>query len=209
MADTNVFCSQCGTSNLSSARFCSKCGATVTLLGSGTAMTPAAPGAMPAPAAMPAPDMIVSPYGGFWIRFLALFLDSMILGAVTVPIVLIFMGASIAAIAHLGPDPSPEQVFSILVPFFVIVIPLSICLQWLYDAFMTSGNMQATLGKRICGLKVTDMAGNRISFGRATGRHFVRAFISGILCIGFIMAAFTDRKQGLHDMIAGTLVMKR
>jgi len=69
--------------------------------------------------------------------------------------------------------------------------------------------MQATLGKRIVGLKVTDLAGNRIGFGRATGRHFAKMLSSMIMNIGYIMVAFTDRKQGLHDMLAGTLVMKR
>jgi len=77
---------------------------------------------------------------------------------------------------------------------------------WLYEAFMLSSPYQATLGKMIFGMKVTDLNGNRISFARATGRHFAKWLSTLILWIGFIMVGFTDRKQGLHDMLAGTLV---
>ena len=74
---------------------------------------------------------------------------------------------------------------------------------------MESSSLQATLGKMIFGMKVTDLNGNRISFARATGRHFAKYLSSMILFIGYIMAGFTERKQALHDMIAGTLVIRR
>ena len=77
---------------------------------------------------------------------------------------------------------------------------------WLYFALMESSTRQATLGKMALDMKVTDDEGNRISFGRATGRYFAKILSALILLIGFIMVAFTDRKRGLHDMIAGTLV---
>ena len=79
---------------------------------------------------------------------------------------------------------------------------------WLYEAFLESSSYQATQGKMIFGMKVTDLEGNRISFERATGRHFAKIVSGMILCIGFIMVGFTERKQGLHDMLAGTLVRK-
>ncbi|MGA9497765.1 MAG: RDD family protein, partial [Terriglobales bacterium] len=79
---------------------------------------------------------------------------------------------------------------------------------WLYEAFMESSSYQATLGKMIFGMKVTDLYGNRISFGRATGRHFAKWLSGMILGIGYIMVAFTERKQGLHDLLAGTLVRR-
>lgn len=79
---------------------------------------------------------------------------------------------------------------------------------WLYEAFLESSSYQATLGKMIFGMKVTDLYGNRISFARATGRHFAKILSGMILCIGFIMVGLTERKQGLHDMIAGTLVRR-
>ncbi|QIG54977.1 RDD family protein [Altererythrobacter sp. BO-6] len=68
--------------------------------------------------------------------------------------------------------------------------------------------MQGTPGKRALGLIVTDLDGGRISPMRAVGRYFAKILSTIILFIGFIMIGFTERKQGLHDMIAGTLVQK-
>ena len=79
---------------------------------------------------------------------------------------------------------------------------------WLYYAFLESSSWQGTIGKKVVGLRVTDMNGNRISFGRATGRYF-GMILSGMICfIGWLMIAFTEKKQGLHDMLASTLVLK-
>jgi uncharacterized RDD family membrane protein YckC len=79
---------------------------------------------------------------------------------------------------------------------------------WIYEASMESSTKQATVGKMALGLKVTDLEGRRISFARATGRHFAKLISGIILLIGYIMAGFTERKQALHDMIAGTLVVR-
>ncbi len=68
---------------------------------------------------------------------------------------------------------------------------------------------QATLGKKVMGIKVADVSGARISLGRATLRLAIKALLSGWFLIGYIMAFFTQRKQALHDMIAGTLVLTR
>ena len=82
-------------------------------------------------------------------------------------------------------------------------------LHWLYFALMESSTWQGTLGKKALGLEVTDLEGRRISFGRATGRFFAKIISALILWIGFIMAGFTEKKQALHDMIAGTLVIRK
>ncbi len=81
--------------------------------------------------------------------------------------------------------------------------------QWLYFALMESSVKQGTLGKMALGIIVTDANGNRISFGRATGRYFGKIISGAILCIGYIMAGFTEKKQALHDMIAGCLVVNK
>ena len=85
---------------------------------------------------------------------------------------------------------------------------VTIAASWLYEALMESSSYQSTLGKMIFGMKVTDLYGNRISFARATGRHFAKILSGMILCIGFIMVGLTERKQGLHDLLAGTLVWR-
>jgi uncharacterized RDD family membrane protein YckC len=64
------------------------------------------------------------------------------------------------------------------------------------------------LGKKAMGLKVIGLSGERISFGRATGRHFAKMISQLILMIGFLMQPFTEQKQALHDMMAGTLVIR-
>jgi uncharacterized RDD family membrane protein YckC len=86
---------------------------------------------------------------------------------------------------------------------------VAVVIEWLYFAGMESSAGQATLGKRALGIKVTDMSGNRITFGKATGRFFGKILSSLILLIGFLMAAFTQKKQALHDLLAGTLVVNR
>jgi uncharacterized RDD family membrane protein YckC len=89
------------------------------------------------------------------------------------------------------------------------LIALAIVFNWLYYALLESSAWQATLGKKALGLEVTDMAGQRISFARATGRYFGKIVSAFILMIGFIMAGFTAQKQALHDMMAGCLVIRK
>jgi uncharacterized RDD family membrane protein YckC len=88
------------------------------------------------------------------------------------------------------------------------LLTLSTVAQWLYFALLESSSKQATVGKMALGIRVTDLDGRRITFGRATGRHFGKILSGLILGIGFLMAAFTERKQALHDMLAGTLVVR-
>ncbi len=163
-------------------------------------------------------------YAGFWRRFVAYLIDELLIGAVTFvllfPIYLIF-GVGIFAIDNFDKydkfssamftqyyeDDVSAAFFVVMVFVILIIAAVSIVLQWLYFALMESSSKQATLGKMALGLKVTDMSGNRISFARATGRYFGK-FISGIILnIGYIMAAFTERKQALHDMMANCLVI--
>ena len=93
-----------------------------------------------------------------------------------------------------------------LIPFLGIILNI-VCI-WLYFALQESSESQATIGKRAMNIYVTDLQGRRISFGQATGRHFSR-ILSGFFAIGYIMVAFTEKRQGLHDLIANTLVKRR
>lgn len=140
-------------------------------------------------------------YGGFWIRLVAAIIDGIIVQVVVMPLSLVAGGVSGAAGVMSG---IPRAGLPLLGGLIGGVIGLFGA--WLYEALMESSSRQATLGKMIFGMKVTDLYGNRISFGRATGRHFGKWVSALILFIGYIMAGFTERKQALHDMLAGTLV---
>jgi len=208
MPENFIFCSKCGAQNSAQAQACQNCGVT---LSSSLAPSQAA---APARAYAPAPPVAYAPpsiYGGFWIRFLAHLIDHAILGAVAAPLFLIMALPGIVRIVHEAErsqePPSPELIVTILSSVFVYVA-LAFVGQWLYEALLTSSSWQGTIGKRVLHLKVVDEAGNRISFGRSTGRFFAKILSSMFFCIGFIMIGFTERKTGLHDMLAGTKVLR-
>lgn len=134
-------------------------------------------------------------YAGFWIRFVAIFLDSII--SVIFSVILTFVLRM-----AVGFD-TEDMMATLLINLFSAVFGL------IYYAGFESSKYQATLGKQMMGIYVTDESGAPISFLRATGRYFAKIISSVILLIGFIMAAFTSKKQALHDMIASTLVLKR
>ena len=80
-------------------------------------------------------------------------------------------------------------------------------LPWVYEAWLLSSDWQATVGKRALGMRVIDLQGRRITFARASGRHFAKYISAFLLGIGFIIVAFSSKKQALHDMLAETLVI--
>lgn len=158
----------------------------------------------------PAQAFSTQEYGGFWIRLVALIVDRLVIGAVAVPIFVVMILPSIIKLIHeaqMSHEPTPELISSVIATSLVYGLIVFVG-QWLYEALLTSSSWQATVGKRLLHLIVVDMQGNRISFARATGRHFAKFISALVMNIGFIMAAFTERKQGLHDMIAGTLVKR-
>ena len=180
---------------------------------------PVQPAQTAAPAYSPQPDYAQpvvyapapsSPYGGFWIRFLAYIIDRLILGIVATPLYFILIMPRLLPLiqdAESNGEPSPQMIAA-LVGAGVTAGCLVLIGAWLYEALLTCSSWQGTIGKKVLRLKVTDEAGNRIGFGRSTGRFFAKIISTMIMYIGFIMVGFTDRKRGLHDMIAGTLVTK-
>ncbi|MBU8727869.1 RDD family protein [Bacillus pumilus] len=96
-----------------------------------------------------------------------------------------------------------------LIFFYIGAILIGIVVTWLYYAIMESSKLQGTLGKMALGIKVTRVTGEKVTFGRATGRFFAKGFLSPILCIGYIIAFFTEKQQALHDLIASTIVVKK
>ena len=87
-------------------------------------------------------------------------------------------------------------------------IAVSFAIGWIYCAGSESSSWQATPGKRILGIAVTDLAGSRISFARASGRYLAESLSSALFLIGYLVQPFTERRQALHDVLAGTLVVR-
>jgi len=213
-----MFCSKCGTAVPEGASFCSACGQP--MAGPQPAAAPSAYTPPPAPvsspqtAGQPAAWAAAQPrvaYAGFWLRFVAVLIDGVI---IWIPLMILLaitgIGAALsgAISAHSG-DPT-EIVGALFGMAFLAMIGLFVVARWLYFAAMESSAWQATVGKKVLGLYVTDMAGQRISFGRATGRNLGK-FITDLipLAIGYILAGITEKKQALHDMIASCLVLRK
>jgi uncharacterized RDD family membrane protein YckC len=131
-------------------------------------------------------------YAGFLARFGAALIDGIlqrILGVVVMLAVIFAMPASNGTT--------------------IVANILSVLVGWLYSALMESSDSQATLGKMAVGIRVASLDGKKISFGAATCRYFGKFLSVLILMIGFLMPLWTRRKQALHDIIAGTLVIKK
>ncbi|MDB5342274.1 MAG: domain containing protein [Schlesneria sp.] len=134
-------------------------------------------------------------YANFGQRLIAAIVDNVILQIVGRTI-----GAGIGA-ANESMNLEPLVILA-------ISIPIGMGMAWLYEALQESSEAQATLGKRMMGIIVTDMSGQRLSFGQATARYFAK-IISWMTClIGYIIQPFTEQRQALHDIIAKTLVVK-
>lgn len=123
-------------------------------------------------------------YGGFWWRFLAVIVDIIVVGVLTgVATPLLF-------------------VLPILIPIAPLLVDAG------YSIFMESSPTQGTVGKMVCRLKVADLSGKRITPGKAALRY-VGKYVSGLLLfLGYLLVLFTSKKQALHDLMAGTVVLK-
>ena len=135
---------------------------------------------------------------GFWKRAVAIIIDSFVLTFVAFAVIFT-IGFFIGGILSNPEAMQKINSFGMLIDVVIV---------WLYFALQESSEAQATVGKRVMGIYVTSKAGERLSFAQATIRYFSK-YLSSIFMIGFIMAAFTQNKQGLHDFIADTLVVNR
>jgi uncharacterized RDD family membrane protein YckC len=119
-------------------------------------------------------------YGGFWIRTVAYALDVFFIVLLSLPTLLLGEGYDVLA---------------------------QVVIAFLYETLLTSGEKQATWGKQLLGLKVSNIDGSRITYGKSVGRYFGKWVSTITFFMGFVMIAFTDRKQGLHDRVVNSLVL--
>lgn len=154
-------------------------------------------------------------YAGFWLRFVAVIIDGLLLGAVQFIAIMPILG-----IMGIGLPTDIQSLESAdetnMIPMFSQMMAMAgvtqivfLTIQTLYFSFMESSKYQASIGKMVLGLKVTDVNGNPLDFTKALVRNLCKIISSMILLIGYLMAAFTEKKQALHDMIASTLVVKK
>ncbi len=152
-------------------------------------------------------------YAGFWKRVAAYVLDFIVL---YIPNMLISkaMGGDAATetmkqavLAAPGDAHVMMAAYEQFYATMALAMVISAVLTWLYFAVLESSPWQATLGKLALGIRVTDLQGRRISFPRALGRYLAKFLSLLILGFGFLMVGWTRRKQGLHDMLASTLVL--
>jgi uncharacterized RDD family membrane protein YckC len=204
-----VYCSKCGSAMADGSTFCSQCGQS-------TSLAPVAPAGWAPVAAAPSPMAPGPPvtYAGFWLRVLSYLIDAAILGIFAVPILIgaamaMGMGGVLASIPRNG-DPFSNGLPPVFALFMSFCILLGIFGTWLYYALLESSEWQGTAGKKALGLMVTDLSGRRVSFARASGRHFGKLVTSLIpLGIGYALAGFTEKRQALHDMLASCLVLRK
>lgn len=154
----------------------------------------------------------MKPYAGFWLRFVAVIIDGIILGilqfVVLTPILAaIGIGAS-SDIAN-GSEADMVALIAKLTALFSTVGLIGQAVNILYFSFMESSKFQATIGKLALGLIVTDTNGEKLDFVKALIRNVSKIVSTVTLGIGYLLAGFTEKKQALHDMIAGTLVVKK
>ena len=168
------------------------------------------------------PERLVWVYAGFWWRVLARFLDFVILTLV-ISLVVLLTGLQRFNL-HVDPSGSDPADAASFVPAVAqgagVAMPghlhlqggalslVSLLLTVAYFVLLESSRWQATVGKRVCRLRVTDLSGRRIGTGRALGRYLAKFVSALLLGIGFLMVGWTRRKQGLHDLMAHTLVMR-
>lgn len=177
-------CMKCGAQNADHASYCSACGNPLTFSG------------------MMTTQVVYKNHAGFWKRFGAFVIDWMLL-SILYGIGIVIFAMSFGAVIFTGGIGAIP--FGLTMIFGIIT--LSFSLNWLYYTLMESSSRQATLGKMALGIVVTDDQGRRISFLRANVRYWSKLLSGLFFCLGYIMAAFTAKKQALHDLIASTVVI--
>lgn len=209
-----MYCTKCGSEISATTAFCSTCGQAVsTVVATLPSLSPVVP-VPPAPIAPASASYNGVAYAGFWLRFVAYIIDGIVSGIAFVILLIplfVLTGAG-AALGKLisGEDVSDDLAAFLGVGFILGFLGIVVVVSWLYYAISESSSWQATPGKKILNLFVTDLAGRRTSFARASGRYFAKIITGMIpLAIGYIMAGFTEKRQALHDMIASCLVLRK
>jgi uncharacterized RDD family membrane protein YckC len=192
VAENRLCCQKCGEALADGARICGACGEPVHQFADNE------------PAATPVTARRSIAYAGFWLRAAAYIVDLVLVTIIAGTAILVPLMAQ-------GAIPADK-------PWFLLteksrqVLAIELLVQmicWLYFASFESSSWQATPGKKALGLAVTDINGRRVTFARASGRFWGKLLSQFTFFFGFAMAGFTARKQALHDILAGCLVVRK
>lgn len=141
-------------------------------------------------------------YASFGQRLVALIIDAIIVGVVQSVVGGIF---GFGMMSRLDPESLEDGIPATFYIFYLFVLAINVA----YYGILESSEKQATFGKQAMGIIVTNTRGERLSLLNAIGRYFAKIPSAMILLIGYLMQPFTEKKQALHDIIAGTLVYKK
>jgi uncharacterized RDD family membrane protein YckC len=154
-------------------------------------------------------------YAGFWLRAVAFLIDRFILSSVFGLIAsfhpnVLMIFPDLNNQPAIAPNQPALQGFLLSLPHLTSAgFLLLFLMMWIYYAFFEASSWQATPGKRVLKLYVTDLTGRPITFRRASMRYFARMISEMAFMVGYIPAGFTEKKQALHDMLASCLVLRR
>ena len=144
------------------------------------------------------------PYVGFWRRVLAAIIDTIMMTAIMAAVIVAVMPLLGVTLFEAGVDAETG-----IVTWFIALQLLPWAITFVYEGVMQASPLQAYVGKMAVGAIVTDVDGARLGYGRSFLRAICKVPSAITFAIGFLMVAFTPRKQGLHDVMAGTLVVKK
>ena len=142
-------------------------------------------------------------FAGFWLRAVAYLIDT-----VLISLVLGLIASFYPSIFIKFPDSVPTSLTSLpqLTP---VALAITITATWFYYTMFEASAWQATPGKRVLRLYVADVHGQRVTFARAAARNLAKIISSLTFLVGYLVAGFTERKQALHDILSGCLVLRR
>jgi len=188
-----MICHRCGKIFQEGYQFCPGCGLELSAAATSVPHVSQTP-APPFPQAEPPAPVV---YAGFWLRVVAYLIDRFLIGFVNLALSITYFFLS-----GMSWNSDELRTLSLTSALFGFL------LKWLYFTLLESSGSQATFGKALIGIKVSDEQGRRISLLRANARYWAKILSTLTLGFGYLMAGFTRRKQALHDFVAGTLVVR-
>lgn len=188
-----MICHRCGKIFQEGHQFCPGCGLEQRSSARSVLHVPQSSALPPPQAEPPAPVL----YAGFWRRVVALLIDRFLIGFVNLALCICYFFLS-------GMTWNSDELRTL----YLTSALFGFVLKWLYSTLLESSGSQATFGKALIGIKVSDEQGRRISFLRANARYWAKILSALTFGFGYLMAGFTRKKQALHDFVAATLVVR-